>query len=64
MSSSGRPTRSAELLLSFTEEMHRQGREVQTRLINLVVEYAMSAMRPGYPIETVMERRPTPDCLA
>jgi GntR family transcriptional regulator len=25
---------------------------------NLAVEYAMSAMRPGYPIETVMERRP------
>lgn len=31
---------------------------------NLVVEYAMSAMRPGYPIETIMQRRPTPDGLA
>jgi DNA-binding GntR family transcriptional regulator len=31
---------------------------------NLVVEYAMSAMRPGYPIETVMERKPAPDGLA
>jgi hypothetical protein len=25
---------------------------------NLVIEYAMSAMRPGYPIETIMQRRP------
>jgi len=25
---------------------------------NLAIEYAMSAMRPGYPIETIMEREP------
>jgi GntR family transcriptional regulator len=31
---------------------------------NLVVEYAMSAMRPGYPIETIMERSLTLDGLA
>src|SRR6202050_3693177 len=31
---------------------------------NLVVEYAMSAMRPGYPIETIMQRRPPPDAGA
>ena len=31
---------------------------------DLVVEYAMSAMRPGYPIETIMERKPAPDGLA
>ncbi len=31
---------------------------------NLVVEYAISAMRPGYPMETVMERKPAPDGLA
>jgi GntR family transcriptional regulator len=31
---------------------------------NLAVEYAMSAMRPGYPIETIMERKPAPDGLA
>jgi GntR family transcriptional regulator len=30
---------------------------------NLVVEYAVSAMRPGYPIETIMERKPAPDGL-
>jgi GntR family transcriptional regulator len=30
---------------------------------NLVVEYALSAMRPGYPIETVMQRRPVPDAM-
>jgi hypothetical protein len=28
---------------------------------NLVVEHALSAMRPGYPIETIMQRRPVPD---
>jgi DNA-binding GntR family transcriptional regulator len=28
---------------------------------NLVVEYALSAMRPGYPIETIMQRRSVPD---
>ena len=27
---------------------------------NLSIEFAMSAMRPGYPIETVMERRQEP----
>jgi GntR family transcriptional regulator len=31
---------------------------------NLVVEYAMSAMRPGYPIETIMQRHPPPDGAA
>jgi hypothetical protein len=33
---------------------------------NLVIEYeyAMSAMRPGYPIETIMQRRPRPDGAA
>src|SRR6202046_675039 len=40
-----RPTRSAELLLSFTEEMRRQGREVQTRLINAAVEQPPPAVR-------------------
>jgi GntR family transcriptional regulator len=27
---------------------------------NLSIEFAMSAMRPGYPIETIMERRQEP----
>jgi DNA-binding GntR family transcriptional regulator len=27
---------------------------------NLIVEFAASAMRPGYPIETIMERGPDP----
>jgi GntR family transcriptional regulator len=27
---------------------------------NLVVEYAVSSTRPGYPIETIMERKPLP----
>jgi GntR family transcriptional regulator len=40
-----RPTRSAELLLSFTEEMRGQGREVQTRLINAAVEQPPAAAR-------------------
>jgi GntR family transcriptional regulator len=40
-----RPTRSAELLLSFTEEMRRQGREVQTKLINAAVEQPPPAVR-------------------
>ena len=40
-----RPTRSAELLLSFTEEMRGQGREVQTRLINAAVEQPPPAAR-------------------
>lgn len=33
-----RPTRTADLLLSFTEEMRRQGRQVQTKLISAAVE--------------------------
>src|ERR1700735_1743151 len=40
-----RPTRSAELLLSFTEEMRRQRREVQTRLINAALEQPPPAVR-------------------
>jgi DNA-binding GntR family transcriptional regulator len=33
-----RPTRNADLLLSFTEEMRRQGHQVQTKLIGATVE--------------------------
>ena len=28
---------------------------------NLIVEFAVSATRPGYPIETIMERGPDPE---
>ena len=43
----GRPTRTADLLLSFTEEMRRQGRQVETRLINAAVEQPPPAAREG-----------------
>ena len=39
----GRPTRTADLLLSFAEEMRRQGRQVETRLISAAVEAVISA---------------------
>jgi GntR family transcriptional regulator len=41
----GRPTRTADILLSFTEEMRRQGRQVETRLINAAVEPPPPAAR-------------------
>ena len=41
----GRPTRTVDLLLSFTEEMRRQGRQVETRLISAAVEQPPSAAR-------------------
>jgi GntR family transcriptional regulator len=41
----GRPTRTADLLLSFTEEMRRQGRQVETRLISAGVEQPPPAAR-------------------
>jgi GntR family transcriptional regulator len=40
-----RPTRSADLLLSFTEEMRRQGHQIQTKLIGAAVEQPPSAAR-------------------
>ena len=40
-----RPTRTADLLLSFTEEMRRQGRQVETRLISAAVEQPPPAAR-------------------
>ena len=40
-----RPTRTTDLLMSFTEEMRRQGRQVQTRLINAAIEQPPSAAR-------------------
>jgi xylulokinase len=59
--SARRPTRSVDMLLSFTEEMHRQGREVQTRLITATVEpppsAARRALRPGQPAAAVAIRR-------
>jgi len=42
-----RPTRTADLLLSFTEEMRRQGRQVETRLIEAAVEQPPPAAREG-----------------
>ena len=41
----GRPTRTVDLLLSFTEEMRRQGRQVETRLISAAVEAPPAAAR-------------------
>jgi GntR family transcriptional regulator, N-acetylglucosamine utilization regulator len=41
----GRPTRTADILLSFTEEMRRQGRKVETRLIHAAVEQPPPAAR-------------------
>jgi GntR family transcriptional regulator len=56
-----RPTRSADLLLSFTEEMHRQGHEVQTRLIAAAAEppppAARSALQLGESAAAVTVRR-------
>jgi GntR family transcriptional regulator len=40
-----RPARAADLLLSFTEEMRRQGLQVQTRLISAAVEQPPDAAR-------------------
>ena len=40
-----RPTRTADLLLSFTEEMRRQGRQVETILISAAVEQPPPAAR-------------------
>lgn len=56
-----RPTRSTDLLLSFTEEMHRQGLEVETRLISGAVEEppedARSALGLGQSAAAVSIRR-------
>jgi GntR family transcriptional regulator len=56
-----RPSRSTDLLLSFTEEMHRQGHEVQTRLITAGVEppppTARSALQLGEAAVAVTVRR-------
>ena len=55
------PVRSADELLSFTEEMCRQGHEVQTRLINAAVEQppavAREALQLGPSAAAVMIRR-------
>jgi GntR family transcriptional regulator len=40
-----RPTRTTDLLMSFTEEMRKQGRQVQTRLINAAIEQPPTAAR-------------------
>jgi len=56
-----RPTRTADLLLSFTEEMRRQGHEVQTKLISASVEQppppAREALRLGPSAAAVTVRR-------
>jgi GntR family transcriptional regulator len=56
-----RPTRTADLLLSFTEEMRRQGRQVETRLISAAVEQpppaAREALRAGPSAAAVAVRR-------
>ncbi len=56
-----RPTRSADELLSFTEEMRRQGHEVQTKLISAAVEQpppaAREALQLGQCAAAVMVRR-------
>jgi GntR family transcriptional regulator len=41
----GRPTRTADILLSFTEEMRRHGRQVETKLISATVEQPPPAAR-------------------
>jgi GntR family transcriptional regulator len=57
----GRPTRTVDLLLSFTEEMHRQGRQVETRLISAAVEppplAAREALQLGPSAAAVAVRR-------
>jgi|SRR5208282_1101096 len=57
----GRPTRNADLLLSFAEEMRRQGREVETRLIKAAVEQpppaAREALQLGQSAAAVTVRR-------
>ncbi len=56
-----RPTRTVDLLLSFTEEMRRQGRQVETRLISAAVEQpppaAREALQLGPSAATVAVRR-------
>jgi GntR family transcriptional regulator len=56
-----RPTRTADMLLSFSEEMRRQGRQVQTRLISAAVEQpppdARDALRLGPSAAAVTVRR-------
>jgi GntR family transcriptional regulator len=56
-----RPTRSTDLLLSFTEEMRLQGHEVQTRLISAGVGQpplaARGALQLGQSAEAVTVRR-------
>jgi len=56
-----RPTKNAELLLSFTEEMRRQGHQVQTKLIAATVEQppppAREALRLGQSAAAVTVRR-------
>jgi GntR family transcriptional regulator len=55
------PPRPADELLSFTEELRRQGHEVQTKLINAAVEQppsvARTALQLGENAATVMIRR-------
>jgi GntR family transcriptional regulator len=56
-----RPTRSADELLSFTEEMRRQGHQVRTKLISAAVEQpppaAREALQLGVSAASVMVRR-------
>jgi GntR family transcriptional regulator len=56
-----RPSRNADLLLSFTEEMRRQGHQVQTKLISATVEQppapAREALRLGQSAAAVTVRR-------
>jgi GntR family transcriptional regulator len=56
-----RPVRNGDVLLSFTEDMRRQGREVQTRLIAAAVEQpppaARSALQTGDAAAAVTIRR-------
>jgi len=56
-----RPTRTVDLLLSFTEEMRRQGLEVETKLINATVEQpppaAREALQLGQSAAAVTVRR-------
>ena len=56
-----RPTRNADLLLSFTEEMKRQGHQVRTKLIGATVEQppapAREALRLGQSAAAVTIRR-------
>ena len=56
-----RPTRTTDLLLSFSEEMRRQGLEVETKLINAAIEQpppaAREALQLGQSAATVAVRR-------